>query len=50
MFTSRKVTTFAFFTNRAERYTSQTQASAIVTSKYTSPPSVRTFRSTALHR
>src|SRR5207253_1968482 len=49
--TSLKVTTLTFFTKRAGRYISHTQASCIVTSKKTSPLSaVRTFSSTLLVR
>jgi len=51
MLTSLKVTTRTFFTKRAGRYMSQTQASCMVTSKKTSPLSAaRTFRSTSLVR
>src|SRR5215469_15556477 len=51
MLTSLKVTTRTFFTNRAGRYISHTQASCIVTSKNTSPFSeVCTLSSTWLVR
>ena len=49
-FTSLNVTTRTFFTNRAGRYMSHTQASDIRSSKYMSPSGLRTCRSTALHR
>ena len=51
MLTSLNVTTLTFFTNRAGRYMSHTQASCMVTSKNTSPLSaVRTLSSTWLVR
>src|SRR5579859_7647304 len=49
--TSLNVTTLTFFTKRAGRYISHTQASCMTTSKKTSPLSeVRTFSSTWLVR
>src|SRR5699024_7618520 len=44
--TSLNVTTRTEVMNRAERYTSHTHATLTVSSRYTSPPTERTYRST----